>query len=215
MAELTRSRALRRALFVALVAGWAGLAVAADAQAPPKAPVNVGPGEMGIDALIVDGPPITADQVMGPQHARYPRGMNCAECHQVKFEGVDVVTTASQQFQRNFRNLSQPEIWEKIVAFLHDTVEDGHATFEQLRRMGFTERVIEAVDCLTRRKGESYEAFVDRIAPNALARVVKLADLEDNMDVRRSDRAMKDKDAERMEKYRRAWQKLAGLVVAG
>lgn len=121
MIAVTRAGAVRRALAVALVAGWAGLAVAADAeapQAPPKAPVNVGPGEMGIDALIVDGPPITADQVMGPQHARYPRGMTCAECHQVKFEGVDVVTTASQQFQRNFRNLSQPEIWEKIVAFL-------------------------------------------------------------------------------------------------
>jgi hypothetical protein len=40
---------------------------------------------------------------------------------------------------------------------------------------------------------------------------VKLADLEDNMDVRRSNRAMKVKDAERMEKYRRAWQFLAAL----
>jgi hypothetical protein len=105
-------------------------------------------------------------------------------------------------------------IEEKIVAFLHDTVEDGHATLQQLRRLGFSERVIAAVECLSRRKGESYEAFVDRIAPNPLARVVKLADLEDNMDVRRSDRAMKDKDAERMEKYRRAWQRLAALVVS-
>lgn len=104
-------------------------------------------------------------------------------------------------------------IEEKIVAFLHDTVEDGHTTFEALRRLGFSERIIGAVECLTRRKGESYEAFVDRIAPNALARVVKLADLEDNMDVRRSDRAMKDKDAERMEKYRKAWQRLAALAV--
>jgi (p)ppGpp synthase/HD superfamily hydrolase len=104
-------------------------------------------------------------------------------------------------------------IEEKIVAFLHDTVEDGHTTFDELRRLGFSERVIEAVDCLTRRKGENYAAFVERIAPNPLARVVKLADLEDNMDVRRSDRAMKVKDAERMEKYRKAWQKLAALVV--
>lgn len=104
-------------------------------------------------------------------------------------------------------------IEEKIVAFLHDVVEDGHSTFDELRKIGFSERVIGAVDCLTRRKGESYEDFVDRLAPNPLARTVKLADLEDNMDVRRSDRAMKDKDAERMEKYRRAWQKLATLVV--
>lgn len=102
-------------------------------------------------------------------------------------------------------------IEEKIVALLHDLVEDGHTTFTALRRRKFPERILEAVDLLTRRKGESYEAFVERIAPDPLARAVKLADLEDNMDVRRSNRAMKDKDAERMEKYRRAWQKLATI----
>jgi len=67
---------------------------------------------------ITDGPPITSDQVMGPNHATYPRTMTCAECHTVKFDGVDFVTTASQQFQRNFKNLPQDDIWKKIVAFL-------------------------------------------------------------------------------------------------
>lgn len=100
---------------------------------------------------------------------------------------------------------------EKIVAFLHDVVEDTDHTFDDLRKLGFSERIIEAVDCLTRRKGESYDAFVLRIAPNPLARGVKLADLEDNMDVRRSTRPMREKDAQRMEKYRTAWQYLAGL----
>lgn len=103
-------------------------------------------------------------------------------------------------------------IEEKIVAFLHDTVEDGHITFDELRERGYTERVLAAVDCLTRRRGESYGDFVDRIAPNSLARAVKLADLEDNMDVRRSNRSMKPKDVERFEKYRLAWQKLAVLA---
>ena len=103
---------------------------------------------------------------------------------------------------------------EKIVAFLHDVVEDTDHTFDDLRQLGFSERIIEAVECLTRRKGESYDAFVERIAPNPLARAVKLADLEDNMDVRRSTREMKDKDAERMEKYRKAWQYLAALHTA-
>ena len=102
---------------------------------------------------------------------------------------------------------------EKIVALLHDVVEDTDHTFEDLRQLGITERIITAVDCLSRRRGESYDHFVDRIAPNPLARAVKLADLEDNMDVRRSNRTMKDKDAERMEKYRKAWQKLAALHV--
>jgi (p)ppGpp synthase/HD superfamily hydrolase len=104
-------------------------------------------------------------------------------------------------------------IEEKIVALLHDVVEDTDHTFEDLQQLGISERIITAVELLTRRRGETYDHFVERIAPNALARAVKLADLEDNMDVRRSTREMKQKDAERMEKYRKAWQKLAGLHV--
>jgi (p)ppGpp synthase/HD superfamily hydrolase len=104
---------------------------------------------------------------------------------------------------------------EKIVAFLHDVVEDTDTTLDDLRHLGFSEPVVVAVGCLTRRKGETYDAFVDRIAPNPLARAVKLADLEDNMDIRRSNRPMKEKDAERMEKYRKAWQRLADLHAHG
>lgn len=104
---------------------------------------------------------------------------------------------------------------EKIVAFLHDVVEDTEHTFDDLRNLGFCERIIEAVECLTRRKGERYDSFVRRIAPNPLARAVKLADLEDNMDVRRSNRQIKEKDSERMEKYRKAWQYLSSLHSGG
>lgn len=107
------------AAMLSFTALWAPQVLGADEPAvPARAGVNVGPGEMGIDAVIVPGPPLTADQVMSPKHAKYPRGMTCAECHDVKFEGVDVVTTASRQFQRNFPNLTQEEIWQKIVAFL-------------------------------------------------------------------------------------------------
>jgi (p)ppGpp synthase/HD superfamily hydrolase len=105
-------------------------------------------------------------------------------------------------------------IEEKIVAFLHDVVEDTDATFDDLRAKGFSERIITAVDALTRHNRESYDSFVERIAPNPLSRAVKLADLEDNMDVRRSNRPMKPKDAERLEKYRKAWQYLAALHTA-
>lgn len=105
-------------------------------------------------------------------------------------------------------------IEEKLVAFLHDVVEDTDTTFDDLRKCGFSERIIEAVDCLTRRRNETYDAFVQRIAPNPLARAVKLADLEDNMDIRRSNRPIKEKDGERMEKYRKAWQYLAALHTA-
>ena len=74
---------------------------------------------------------------------------------------------------------------EKLVAILHDVVEDTHWTLAELRREGFSEEVLAALDAVTKRDGEAYEDFVGRSAGNALARRVKLADLEDNMDLRR------------------------------
>lgn len=96
----------------------------------------------------------------------------------------------------------------RIVAVLHDVVEDSAAwTIERLREEGFAEDVVEAVDRLTRREGETYEAFVERAGGNALARRVKLADLEDNMDVRRFD-ALGDKEVARLRRYHTAWRAL-------
>ena len=96
----------------------------------------------------------------------------------------------------------------RIVAVLHDTVEDTGLTFEQLRAMGYPQPVVAAIDCLTHREDESYDAMVDRILPNALARAVKLADIEDNVDFRRLERALTDDDLRRFEKYRRAWHRI-------
>ena len=73
----------------------------------------------------------------------------------------------------------------RIVALLHDVVEDsGFGTMRAIEE-SFPPEIAEAVDCLTRRKGEAYEAFIDRCASNDLATVVKLADLADNMDLTR------------------------------
>ncbi|HEY9285643.1 MAG TPA: HD domain-containing protein [Pyrinomonadaceae bacterium] len=94
-----------------------------------------------------------------------------------------------------------------MAAVLHDVVEDSDWTLERLRRRGFAEEVVEAVACLTHRDGESYEEFVERVKPNPLARRVKIADLEDNMNVLRIGR-LGPKDLERLEKYHRAWRTL-------
>ena len=64
---------------------------------------------------------------------------------------------------------------EQIVAVLHDVVEDTDVTLDDLRRMGYSEEIVEAVDHLSRRDGESYEAFIQRIKPHPLAVRVKLA----------------------------------------
>ena len=96
---------------------------------------------------------------------------------------------------------------EKTVAILHDTVEDTELTLENLRQEGFPEEIIAAVDCLTKREGEPYEALIQRAKANPLARPVKLADLEDNMDPRRNTQVT-DKDLARFGRYLRAWHEL-------
>lgn len=98
-----------------------------------------------------------------------------------------------------------------IVAVLHDLVEDTPYTLEDLRQAGYAEPVLAALDCLTRRDGETYDAFIERLAPNALACRVKLADLEDNMDMRRIANPQ-EKDWERLRRYRRAWEYLQNVM---
>lgn len=93
----------------------------------------------------------------------------------------------------------------RMAAILHDVIEDTSTTLDDLHRAGYPKAVIAAVDCLTRRQGETYEKFMSRARRNPLARQVKLADLEDNMDIRRLS-ALSDKDLDRLKKYHRFWQ---------
>ncbi|ATB36548.1 guanosine-3',5'-bis(diphosphate) 3'-pyrophosphohydrolase [Cystobacter fuscus] len=96
---------------------------------------------------------------------------------------------------------------ERMVALLHDVVEDTPYTLERLRELGYSEEVLGALERLTKAEGEDYAAFIERVRPHPLARRVKLADLEDNMDVRRLP-AVTAKDAERLARYRAAWTRL-------
>ncbi|VVP01640.1 hypothetical protein PS903_02811 [Pseudomonas fluorescens] len=92
---------------------------------------------------------------------------------------------------------------ERIVAVLHDVVEDCGISLDDLRQEGFSETVLEAIASVTKVPGETYEAFVERAALNPVGRVVKLADLEENSDLSRIEQPSWD-DLERIEKYRRA-----------
>lgn len=74
---------------------------------------------------------------------------------------------------------------EKIVAVLHDTIEDTFVTADYLFEQGFPQEIIDGVLAVTRKEDESYEDFVRRAALNPLGRAVKMTDLEDNMDIRR------------------------------
>lgn len=98
---------------------------------------------------------------------------------------------------------------ERMAAVLHDVVEDTEWTLDALRTEGFPPAVLRAVDCLTHRDGEGYEDFVRRAAADPVARRVKLADIEDNMDMRRI-ADLTDRDLERLKKYHAARRLLVG-----
>ena len=98
----------------------------------------------------------------------------------------------------------------KIVALLHDTIEDTDVTPDSLRADGFPEEIINGILSVTKREGESYEDFVSRAAQNPIGREVKIADLEDNMDVRRLEE-LTDEDVARLRKYLQAWHDLNNL----
>jgi (p)ppGpp synthase/HD superfamily hydrolase len=99
---------------------------------------------------------------------------------------------------------------ERLVALLHDVVEDGPGwTLDRVRSEGFAEEVVRAVERLTKREGEPYDAAIERAAADPLARQVKLADLEDNMRLARIAHPS-EHDVARLERYRRAYTRLSG-----
>lgn len=102
---------------------------------------------------------------------------------------------------------------EKIVGVLHDVVEDTEWTFAQLAAEGFSQEVIDALQCVTKlSENENYDDFIERVKKNPLATAVKINDLSDNMDIRRRP-YLSDKDVKRLKKYLKAYKKLIGEPV--
>ena len=98
----------------------------------------------------------------------------------------------------------------KIVALLHDTIEDTNVTPDYLFENGFPEEIVNAVLSVSKHDGEPYEEYIKRASENPLGRLVKIADLEDNMDIRRL-KQIGEKDVKRLIKYLRSWRYLHGL----
>ncbi len=91
---------------------------------------------------------------------------------------------------------------EKIVAVLHDTIEDSDLTLEDLRVAGFSDRVIEAIDAITKLEGEKSKDYLKRVMSNPIALKVKIADMTDNADISRIPNPT-DKDRERTRIYKK------------
>lgn len=94
------------------------------------------------------------------------------------------------------------DIEEQIVGVLHDTIEDTDIDSDYLRNEGFSDKVLFALQCMTKQKGEDYSVYIHRVLMSPLATRVKLYDLEDNM---RRDRIPNptEKDLQRFEKYKK------------
>ena len=111
----------------------------------------------------------------------------------------------------------------KIVSMLHDTVEDTYVTLEMIESL-FGKMIADAVDLLTRREDDSYMGYIARMCESTpdglvtdiarriecshqLARLVKIADLQDNMDLGRL-KEITEEDLNRVKKYEKARQRL-------
>jgi (p)ppGpp synthase/HD superfamily hydrolase len=92
---------------------------------------------------------------------------------------------------------------DRIVAVLHDVVEDSDWSFEGLREEGFSKVILEAIDSVTRRPEEDYEDFILRSMQNSIGCRVKLADLRDNCNLSRIANPS-ETDFKRVAKYRQA-----------
>jgi len=96
---------------------------------------------------------------------------------------------------------------EKIVAVLHDALEDADLTSADLRAEGFSDEIVSSLELLTRTPEMAYDEYIKRIKPNPLARRIKIADLEDNLDASRLIE-VDDRSKERLNKYLRSLREL-------
>lgn len=98
---------------------------------------------------------------------------------------------------------------QQVAALLHDAIEDGKASAEQLIWLGVPAETISTIKILTKRKGQAYEDYLAVVKGNPEALLIKLADLDDNKDPARL-AALPEVVAQRLRtKYERAAMFLA------
>jgi len=101
-----------------------------------------------------------------------------------------------------------------IVGLLHDILEDTDCTEEELREIGCDDEMIDAIKSVTRKKEEQYYFdFIERVKKNDIGRLVKIHDLENNMDIKRLNK-FGDYEMKRLKKYWYSWKYLRGEITA-
>lgn len=100
------------------------------------------------------------------------------------------------------------------IAILHDVVEDQGLTFNQLMDLGMSSRVINGIEGMTKRSGESVNGYLERILGNIDVVQVKLADLRHNSDLLRL-KGVTGKDLDRANKYMYMFYMLSSRLKQG
>ncbi|MBS1570141.1 MAG: hypothetical protein JST45_12000 [Bacteroidetes bacterium] len=103
------------------------------------------------------------------------------------------------------------DLEEQLLGALHDVLERSELTVAELAEKGFPPRVLKALEHISRKEGEDYETYIDRVALDGLALRVKLHDLSDKMDIR----LLKELGLADIKRYNRqlaAYHKLRKLV---
>lgn len=96
----------------------------------------------------------------------------------------------------------------RCVALLHDVLEDSTVTVDDLRdQYHLPSSICDAVKVLTKTKGEDYGLYLQRVKANPISRLVKLADLLDNANLKRLKR-ITEEDRKRRLKYLKAMKYL-------
>lgn len=107
------------------------------------------------------------------------------------------------------RLMSKMETEEtKILAVLHDVLEDTECTEDDLLKAGMPENLLNSLKLLTRdntRDSSDYEEYIAKISKDPLARKVKIADLEDNMSITRMPTNVIGRDVPRLSRYFNSW----------
>ena len=98
---------------------------------------------------------------------------------------------------------------EKIVAVLHDVVEDTNITLKYLSQY-FTKDIIEAIRCISKEKNYKLDEYLYRVKNNKLARIIKISDLTHNMELSRLTHVTKE-DILRVEKYKKCLKYLKDI----
>lgn len=99
----------------------------------------------------------------------------------------------------------------QVVAVLHDVIEDTNVTYKDLLNQGICQEAIDAIKCLTKQPGQTYDEYKELVKSNKIAIKVKMADLRHNSDIRRL-KGVTEKDIARVSKYHQFYLELQQIA---